>query len=54
MTLYLLMSLFQNKLIRPSLFRVCAVFGLGCVVEASQYFGYPIFGGTFDLLDILA
>ena len=54
MTLYLLMSLFQNKLIRSSLFRACAVFGFGCVVEASQYFGYPIFGSIFDPLDILA
>ncbi len=54
MTLYLLMSLFQNKLIRSSLFRACAVFGFGCVVEASQYLGYPIFGSTFDPLDILA
>jgi hypothetical protein len=54
MTLYLLMSLFQNKLIRSSLFRACAVFGFGCVVEASQYFGYPIFGNTFDPLDIAA
>jgi len=23
-------------------------------VETSQYFGYPIFGSTFDPLDILA
>ena len=54
MTLYLLMSLFQNKLIRSSLFRACAVFGFGCVVEAFQYFGYPIFGSIFDPLDFLA
>jgi hypothetical protein len=54
MTLYLLMSLFQNKLIRAPIFRACAVFGFGCVVEASQYFGYPIFGSTFDPLDIAA
>jgi hypothetical protein len=54
MTLYLLMSLFQNKLIRSALFRACAVFGFGCFVEVSQYFGHPIFGTTFDPLDILA
>jgi hypothetical protein len=54
MTLYLLLSLFQNKLIRSSLFRACAVFGFGCIVEASQYLGYPIFGSTFDPLDIVA
>ncbi|MBI5962315.1 MAG: hypothetical protein HY863_02470 [Chloroflexi bacterium] len=54
MTLCLLMSLFQNKLFHSSIFRACAVFGFGCVVEASQYFDYPIFGSTFDPLDILA
>jgi hypothetical protein len=30
------------------------VFGFGCVVEASQYLGRPIFGSTFDPLDIAA
>jgi hypothetical protein len=54
MALYLLISLFQNKLIRSAPFRACAVFGFGCLVEASQYFGHPIFGTTFDPLDILA
>ena len=54
MFLFLLMGLIQNNLIRSTLFRACAVFGFGCSVEASQYFGYPIFGSTFDPLDILA
>lgn len=54
MVLFLLMGLFQNRLIRLPLFRACTVFGFGCFVEASQYFGYPIFGSTFDTLDILA
>jgi hypothetical protein len=54
MVLFLLMSLFQNKIIRSALFRACAVFGFGCFVEASQYYGRPIFGSTFDPLDILA
>jgi len=54
MTLFLLMSLFQNKIIRSALFRICAVFGFGCFVEVSQYFGRPIFGSTFDPLDIVA
>jgi hypothetical protein len=54
MTLFLLMSLFQNKIIRLPVFRAGAVFGFGCFVEASQYFGYPVFGSTFDPLDILA
>lgn len=54
MALFLLMSLFQNKVIRSTLFRACAVFGFGCFVETSQYFGHPLFGSTFDPLDILA
>lgn len=54
MTLYLLLGLIENKLIRSILFRACAVFGFGCFVEATQYFGRPIFGSTFDPLDILA
>src|SRR3972149_1689136 len=54
MTMYLLLSLFQNKWIRSPLFRAGAVFGFGCIVEASQYFGRPIFGSTFDPLDIIA
>ena len=54
MVLFLLMGLFEKRLIRSPIFRVCAVFGFGCFVEASQYFGHPIFGSTFDPLDILA
>jgi len=54
MVLFLLLELVPNKLIRSTLFRACAVFGFGCCVETSQYFGYPIFGSTFDPLDILA
>jgi hypothetical protein len=54
MVLFLLMSLVQNKIIRSPLFRAGAVFGFGCFVEASQYFGRPFFGSTFDPLDIVA
>jgi hypothetical protein len=54
MVLYLLLGLFESKLIRSPLFRACTVFGFGCFVEASQYFRYPIFGSTFDPFDILA
>ena len=54
MTLFLLMGLFENKVIHSTLFRACTVFGFGCFVEVSQYFGYPVFGSTFDPLDILA
>ena len=54
MTLFLLMGLIQNRIIRSALFRALAVFGFGCFVEISQYFGRPLFGSTFDPLDILA
>ena len=54
MTLVLLMGLFQNKFLRSINFRACAVFITGCLVEFSQFAGYPIFGRTFDPLDILA
>jgi hypothetical protein len=54
MTLFLLMSLLQNRIICSTLFRACTVFAFGCFVEASQYYGRPIFGSTFDPLDVLA
>jgi len=54
MALYLLMGLFKAKWIRFTFFRTAVVFLLGCIVETSQYFGYPLFGSTFDPLDILA
>lgn len=54
MTLFLLMSLFQNQVIRSALFRACVIFGFGCFVEISQYFGRPVLGSTYDPLDILA
>lgn len=54
MTLFLLMGLFQNQVVNSVLFRACAVFGFGCFVEASQDFGRPLFGSTYDPLDIAA
>lgn len=54
MTLFLLIGLFQNKIVSLTIFRACAVFGIGCLVEASQYFGRPIFGSVFDPFDVLA
>jgi hypothetical protein len=54
LVLFLLMSLFENKLFRSVLFRAVTVFGFGCFVETCQYFNRPIFGSTFDPLDILA
>lgn len=54
MALVLLMGLFQNKILRSAAFRAIAVFGFVCLVEISQYVGHPIFGSTFDPLDLLA
>ena len=54
MTLYLLMGLLEVRWLRSPIFRAVVVFLFGCVVEISQYLGHPLFGSTFDLLDILA
>ena len=54
MTMFLLMGLIENRVVGSTLFRALAVFGFGCLVEASQYFGCPFFGNTFDPLDVLA
>jgi len=54
MELILLMGLVENRVVSSALFRAVAVFGFGCLVEGSQYFGRPFFGSTFDPLDILA
>jgi len=54
MTLVLLMGLIQNNILRSPPFRASAVFLTGCLVEFSQYAGYPIFGSTYDPIDILA
>lgn len=54
MLLFLLLGLFKNRIVRSAPFRACMVFGFGCFVESSQYFGRPLFGSTFDPLDIVA
>ena len=54
MTMVLLIGLIQNRFILRPAFRAAAVFLFGCAVEASQYYGRPVFGSTYDPLDILA
>jgi len=54
MVMYLLLGLIEVKWIQSPIFRAAAVFLFGCVVETSQYLGYPLFGSTFDPLDILS
>lgn len=54
MVMYLLLGLIEVKWIQSPIFRAAAVFLFGCVVEISQYLRYPLFGSTFDPLDILS
>jgi hypothetical protein len=54
MVLYFLLDLPEIIWIQSPIFRAAAVFLFGCTVETSQYLGYPLFGNTFDPLDILA
>ena len=54
MSMVLLLGLVQAKPVGAPPFRAVAVFLFGYSVEASQYLGYPVFGSTFDPLDILA
>jgi hypothetical protein len=54
MSLVLLLGLVQFRVVQTPLFRATSVFLFGCAVETSQLMGYPVFGSTFDPLDILA
>jgi hypothetical protein len=54
MCMVLLLGLVRARLIQAPAFRAAAVIFVGCVVEASQYLGYQLFGSTFDPLDFLA
>jgi hypothetical protein len=54
MTLYLLLGLIETEWIRSTFFRAVTVFLFGCIVEVSQYLGTPLFGSTYDPMDILA
>ena len=54
MVLYFLLNLPEIKWIQLPIFRAATVFLFGCTVEISQYLEYPLFGSTFDPLDILA
>ena len=54
MTFFLLSGLFQAPVISNLYFRLIGVW-TGCAfVEAAQYFGYPLFGSTFDWFDLVA
>lgn len=49
--MYLVLGVAEQSLLRSNIARGVLVFGTGAVTETLQYFGIPIFGQTFDLLD---
>jgi hypothetical protein len=51
--MYLVLGVANQSLFRSGLARGIFVFAIGAVTETLQYFGIPIFGRTFDLLDYL-
>lgn len=53
LVLLLGVGLARVPVLRSSISRACLVFFIGAVVEFSQYFDVPLFGRTFDPLDLL-
>jgi hypothetical protein len=53
-SLYFLASLVDMKILCAWWARALVPFGIGLVVETAQFFGIPLFGRTFDPLDLLA
>lgn len=51
--MYLLLSLPQRPLRLPTVGRALAVLAVGGVVELLQFLGVPVFGSTFDPLDLM-
>ena len=50
---YLLLTLQETALVQPWPVKALLVFGAAASVEIAQYVGVPIFGRTFDPLDIV-
>ena len=50
---YLLLSLPDRPLRMSRTVRACVVLAVGAGVEVLQYFGVPVFGRTFDPVDLL-
>lgn len=53
LVLLLGVGLERSPMLRRPAIRATAVFGLGAAVEVLQYLGVPLFGRTFDPLDLL-
>jgi hypothetical protein len=51
--MYLVLGIAKQSILPSSVARGGFVFAVGAVTETLQYFGVPIFGRTFDLLDYL-
>jgi len=51
--MYLVLGAAKQSILRSGIARGVFVFGIGAATETLQYFGVPIFGRTFDLLDYL-
>ena len=49
--MYLVLGISNISIFRGSVARGCFVFMIGAVSETLQYFGVPLFGRTFDILD---
>ncbi len=52
-TMYLVLDLAKIRILRSGIARGIVVFAIGAITETLQYFGVPIFGRTFDMLDYL-
>ncbi|MCK4547434.1 MAG: hypothetical protein KAW17_08325 [Candidatus Eisenbacteria sp.] len=51
--MYLVLGVARQTVLRSGIARGVFVFAIGAVTETLQYFGVPLFGRTFDLLDYL-
>jgi len=51
--MYLVLGVSKQSILRSGIARGVFVFSIGAITETLQYFGVPIFGQTFDLLDYL-
>jgi hypothetical protein len=51
--MFLVLGIAELPFLRSGIARGTFVFAIGAIVETLQYFGVPIFGRTFDLLDSL-
>ena len=49
--MYLVLGIAEQSILRSSIARGVFVFAIGAGTETLQYFGIPIFGRTFDVLD---